>query len=210
MQTSLGIIAFGTEVILEEETGQTVSSVMYKEEDQLDRLLERLWQQDQIESCSKWTEEEMAVENHFMQTFQTDKTGRFIAKMPLKKDISDIGNSRGIALKRFIYLERRLERNPEVKLIYSEKMREMIQLGHLVLATERPKEKELVYYLPHHCIPKHNRIVYDASCKSDKGISVNDIQMLGPKLQKDLYETVMRFRRHKVAITPTSKRCSTK
>ena len=71
-----------------------------------------------------------------------------------------------------------------MKTIYVEKMREEIRLGHLALATEGPQEGQMVYYIPHHCIPKDNRIVYDASCKTDKGLSLNDIQLLGPKLQK--------------------------
>lgn len=68
------------------------------------------------------------------------------------------------------------------------------------MATEKPRIGEMVYYILHQCIPKDNRIVYDASCETDKGLSLFDIQMLGSKLQKDLHETIMRFRRHKIAI----------
>lgn len=40
----------------------------------------------------------------------------------------------------------------------------------------------------------------DASCHTDKGISLNDVQLLGPKLQMDMDDIVMRFRRHRLAI----------
>lgn len=58
METLFGIIALGTEDILDENTGQNISSVAYKERDQLDKLLERLWLQDQIEPFSKLSAEE--------------------------------------------------------------------------------------------------------------------------------------------------------
>lgn len=67
------------------------------------------------------------------------------------------------------------------------------------LATGKPKPGELVNYIPHHYITKKFRVVFDASCKTDRGISFNDIQMLGEKLQRDLHEIIMRFRRHSVA-----------
>ncbi|RYE21664.1 MAG: hypothetical protein EOP45_09265 [Sphingobacteriaceae bacterium] len=49
-------------------------------------------------------------------------------------------------------------------------------------------------------------MVNDASCNTDRGICLNDIQLLGPKLQRDLHETVMRLRRHKVAVCPDIKK----
>ncbi|XP_055918311.1 uncharacterized protein LOC129950394 [Eupeodes corollae] len=197
IETTLGIVVFGEEG--DETTGQPISCIQYKKEDQLDKLLERLWQQDQIRAGSKYSEEALA-EKHFKETHRRDESGRFIVKIPIKEEIKELGSSREIALRRFFYLEKRLEKHPEIRKIYIEKMREEIQLGHLAEAKERPKQGEMVYYIPHHCIPKDNRIVYDASCKTDNGISLNDIQMLGPKMQKDLQETIMRFRRHRIAI----------
>lgn len=135
-----------------------------------------------------------------METHKRDKTGRFVVEMMLNGDIKDIGSSREIALRRFMYLERRLIKNPEIREVYVNEMREYIQVGDMVLANARPQIGDLVYYIPHHCVPKDNRIVYDASCKTDKGISLNDIQLKGAKLQNDLFVTIMRFRRHKIAI----------
>lgn len=200
MDTSIGIIIFGTySTNIDFETGQSLSAIEYDEEIQLDHLLERLWRMDDIPIAPKWTKEERKVEKHFMDNFKRNQDGRFVVKMPLK-EIDSFGSSREIALRRFCYLERKLEKDQEMKSIYVEKMRESIELDHMVLADQNPIAGDLVYYIPHHCIPKDNRIVYDASCKTDLGMSLNDIQLLGPKLQKDLFETIMRFRRHKIAI----------
>lgn len=200
MDTFYGIIIFGAHKENHDQNGRVFSAIQYNESEQLDKLLKRLWEGDQIENCSPYTEEELQVEKHFLETHFRDETGRFVAKLPIKENISDIGSSKEIAWRRFIIGERKRMKNPRLQSVYVEKMREMIHKKHLVLATEKAKPGELQYYIPHHSIKKDDRIVYDASCKTDKGISLNDIQLLGPKLQKDLHEIIMRFRRHKVAI----------
>lgn len=201
MNTKIGIIVFGEELdeCLDRD-GNVLTAIEYKEDVQLDKLLERLWQQDLVPTVRKLSKEEMAVELHYVNNLKRDKNGRFIVKIPLKGNIADLGNSKEIARRRFMFLERKLEKNPEQREAYIEKMRESIRLGHLTLATDEPKPGEIVYYIPHHNVPKDNRVVYDASCKTDRGISLNDIQMVGPKLQRDLFETIMRFRRHRIAV----------
>lgn len=135
-----------------------------------------------------------------METHYRDSTGRFVATLPIKNNVTDIGYSREIARRRFLYGESKRMKNPELQAAYSKQINDMIKAGYLVLATERPRPGELAYYLPHHSIKKDNRIVYDGSCKTDTGVSLNDVLMLGPKLQRDLHETIMRFRRHKIAV----------
>ena len=48
---------------------------------------------------------------------------------------------------------------------------------------------------------KRFRIVYDGTCKSDKGLSLNDVQLIGERLQDELVTLMMRFRCHAVAIS---------
>lgn len=57
----------------------------------------------------------------------------------------------------------------------------------------------MAYYIPHHAVKYKHRIVHDASCKTSNGQSLNDIVMTGPKLQFDLIDQIMRFRRHQIA-----------
>ena len=65
------------------------------------------------------------------------------------------------------------------------------------------KQGDMVYYIPHHAVStaKKFRIVYDASCKTTSGLSLNEAKFIGPKLQRNLYEILMRFRRHRIAIS---------
>lgn len=63
MDTLFGIIVFGAQWDkIDENTGQVMSVIQYNESQQLDRLLERLWQEDQVKTLSPFTEEEIQAE----------------------------------------------------------------------------------------------------------------------------------------------------
>ncbi|XP_055909270.1 uncharacterized protein LOC129944103 [Eupeodes corollae] len=63
------------------------------------------------------------------------------------------------------------------------------------------------YFLPHHAVMKEFssttklRIVFDASCKTSDGTSLNDHLFIGPRLQDDIFDHISRFRKHKIAFT---------
>lgn len=171
-------------------------------EEKLNKMIERLWEMDSTGTESKRTKEQEMVENHFMDTHRRDSSGRFVIFIPFKPNVHDIGSSRQVALRRFMYTEKKLEAEPQLKEFYVNQMREEIRTGHMQEVTRPPKAGHICYYIPHHCvaIDKKPRIVYDASCKTNKGISLNDVQMLGEKLQPDLHETAMRLRKFKYAV----------
>lgn len=63
------------------------------------------------------------------------------------------------------------------------------------------------FYLPHHPDFKETsattklRVVFDGSCKSDSGISLNDILLVGPVVQSDLISILLKFRTFKYVFT---------
>lgn len=63
------------------------------------------------------------------------------------------------------------------------------------------------YYSPNHCVLKTDllitkvRVVFDESCKTSLGTSLNDKLMVGPKIQEDIFNILLRFRKNKVAFT---------
>lgn len=63
------------------------------------------------------------------------------------------------------------------------------------------------YYLPHHPVLKPTssstklRVVFDASIKSSSGLSLNNILLIGPTVQDDLFAIISRFRLHKYVMT---------
>jgi len=61
--------------------------------------------------------------------------------------------------------------------------------------------------MPHHGVVKESssttnlRVVFDASAKTSTGYSLNDCLMVGPKVQEDLVNILMRFRLHHVCFS---------
>ncbi|XP_052755148.1 uncharacterized protein LOC128201625 [Galleria mellonella] len=59
------------------------------------------------------------------------------------------------------------------------------------------------YFLPHHGVYREHssttklRVVFDASAATSSGVSLNDIQQVGPPLQRDLVDILLRFRQHR-------------
>lgn len=66
---------------------------------------------------------------------------------------------------------------------------------------------KLKYYLPHHCELKPDStttkllVIFNASCKTDKMISLNSIMHSRPTLQEDLFNILLRFRKHRYVFT---------
>lgn len=169
--------------------------------------LARFWE---VESChiqSTHSVEEAECEEFFARTTEQEASGRFIVALPTKPSvISRLGNSKDIADRRFYSLERRLNASPTLKQAYSAFIDEYVQLGHMKLIEDSQPEPKPSYYLPHHCIVRPDsittklRVVFDASCSTDSGVSLNDALLVGPVIQDDLLTIVLRFRMPRFAV----------
>jgi len=84
-------------------------------------------------------------------------------------------------------------------------MQEYEDLGHMNQTIEDASSAEEWCYLPHHAVFKSSssttrtRIVFDGSCHSSNGLSLNDTLLVGPTVQQDLYSIVLRFRTYQIA-----------
>lgn len=178
-------------------------------EDDISNQIERFWNIEEL-ACDRnqrsFTGEEAICEQLFMDTVKRDDHGRFIVQLPTRPKISELGSSKETAMKRFYQLEKRLSRNKELRNMYCKFMREYEDLNHMQLV-DPDTIQEPNYYIPHHCVFKDDstttklRVVFDASCKTDNNISLNDCLMNGPVVQEDLFSIVIRFRKHLYAMT---------
>lgn len=55
------------------------------------------------------------------------------------------------------------------------------------------------YYIPHHAVIEKFRVVFNGSAKTTTGVSLNDVQLVGPTIQESLLNIIFRFRRNKIA-----------
>jgi transposase InsO family protein len=176
--------------------------------DRVDEQLQRFWTLEECPAKPPMTTEEAACETHFKDNFRRADNGRFVVKLPVKYNIEELGESKEIATRRFLSLERRLAKDPARKEHYVSFMREYEELEHMQLVEEQQEDtSQRDYYLPHHCVIKESstttklRVVFDASCNTTSGISLNDALMVGPTIQDDLFSIIVRFRRHQYVIT---------
>ena len=62
------------------------------------------------------------------------------------------------AKQRFLYLEKRLQANPELYKKYRLFIKEFSDMEHLEIVPRNELNSEIVYYLPHHCVFKEDSI----------------------------------------------------
>ncbi|XP_055588800.1 uncharacterized protein LOC129741119 [Uranotaenia lowii] len=173
---------------------------------EIQEQLTKFWELESCRSTSTQSVEESTCEELFAETTTRDCDGKFVVSLP-KRDhvIRQLGESRNVALRRFFSVEKQFESNSEKKSAYTAFMEEYISLGHM-REVSNPDEASPVYYLPHHAVYKPDssttklRVVFDASCKTTTGVSLNDGLLVGPVVQEDLLSIVLRFRLHRVAV----------
>ena len=101
-------------------------------------------------------------------------------------------------------MEGRLKKDPDVAASYNNTLETCVTKGYVkkVQPSEIPKSK---WYLPHFPIVKPDRqttktrIVFDAAARY-KDVALNDFINPSPKLQNDLVNVLLRFRRYPVAL----------
>ncbi|XP_063590241.1 uncharacterized protein LOC134767126 [Penaeus indicus] len=135
---------------------------------------------------------------------------RYEVGLPWKSDEckKNLRNNEGLARKRLEGLQRKLDKDPQLKKQYSEVFTGYEEEG---IIEEVPSNEVLssqpTYYMPHRPVVKESsastkiRLVFDASAASYNGISLNDCLESGPSLNPDLVKVLIRFRRWKVALT---------
>lgn len=171
----------------------------------IDNKIVKFWEIEEVNNkINNLSESEKYCERFFQDTTKRDKNGRFIVRIPFNNKVELLGDSQNMALKRFLSLEQKLNKNVNLKSEYVLFMNEYEELGHM---SETKDTEGMGYYLPHHAIIKSSsittkcRVVFDASAKTTSGYSLNDVQHIGPTLQQDVFSILTRFRTYKYVMT---------
>ena len=124
--------------------------------------------------------------------------------IPWNCDDPDLPSSYKMALQRLQNTEKRLKRIPEVSKAYSDCIQRYVKKGYVtkVPAAHHSNTKWFLLHFPVLRPDKDTtktRIVFNAAAKV-KGVSLNDKVYQGPKLQRDLFDVLLRFRRYPIAV----------
>ena len=172
--------------------------------EEIDLILRRFWE---IEAFHK-DEPVLGVEDRTIlnntQKFLKFVEGRYQVAIPWKKNTTLPQNNYAMALQRLEGTEHRLLKSPEIARTYIDCIEQYTLKGYIrkVPKEDRPTAR---WFLPHFPIVRPDRtttkthIVFDASARY-QGVSLNDVICQGPKLQRDLFHVLLRFRKNPVAM----------
>ncbi|XP_062710660.1 uncharacterized protein LOC134288796 [Aedes albopictus] len=149
--------------------------------EEIHEQLSRFWELESCRTKSCLSIEESTCESIFEQTTTRGPDGKFRVVLPKKEyALKQLGESKAIATKRFMGLERRLNANPEMKALYTEFIHEYLLMGHMRKVRDDEEEPKHSYYLPHHAVLKPDSTT--------------------TKLRSDLLSILIRFRLQQYAI----------
>ncbi|XP_044757673.1 uncharacterized protein LOC123315852 [Coccinella septempunctata] len=168
----------------------------------LDNIVKKFWEMENVPTVVISSPEDERCERHFLENCRRDENGRYIVSLPFRDNLvkPSFPEMRDHAVSRFYSLEKRLLKDPNLYLQYSDVMQEYLSLGHMELVHNTETLTSGVYYLPHHCVIKADnittklRVVFNASAKYAGNKSLNECLMIGSKLQKDIARLLINFR----------------
>lgn len=213
--TKLGWIVSGSSAKLNRAT--VALSAVQTTTDSIDQSLRLFWEIENIPTAQALEVDDQRCVDLYDETKSRGSDGRYTVSLPFRMHSStNLGCSRDAALSRFLQLERRFRKQPELQQQYCKAIQDYLNLGHLQKAGSLESDHAMqdsdgkIYYkcsyLPHHGVIKESssttrlRVVFDASAKSQNGVSLNDCLLSGPVIQGSLMTLLMRWRRFPVVM----------
>ncbi|KAI5735347.1 hypothetical protein M8J77_017205 [Diaphorina citri] len=204
IESELGDIVMGKLPVLS-NPGNEDRLCAFVEFPPLESIVQRFWTLEEVPTPKSLCAEDKECEEIFCDTFKRRDDGRYSVSLPFKSDLTLLGDSYKIAEKRFLNLERKLASNPEVKEQYRSAITAYMKDEHAVLSDYDPNATQ--FFMPHHAVYRPDktttkvRVVFDLSCATNNGISLNSLLHTGPTLYNDKFELLLKFRMFPVACT---------
>ncbi|XP_050532284.1 uncharacterized protein LOC126900516 [Daktulosphaira vitifoliae] len=158
----------------------------------LDTTLKKFWDLEEIPFTRHLSPDDKMAEQIYQKTTTRIKGGQFMVTIPFRTLRPILGDSKSMALRRFKFLEARLNNNQTLRDQYVDFMKDYLTTGHMELVPLTEIANAHTYYIPHHCVLRPDskttklRVVFNASARTSAGLSLNESMYTGPKLQPDI------------------------
>ena len=93
--------------------------------------LTRFWEIEEGPQVRRLSESDAVCEEHFRRHTTRNSDGRYIVALPFNNKKHQLGEYKTQAEKRLLSLERKLQKNPELRRRYHAVLQEYLDLGHL-------------------------------------------------------------------------------
>ena len=170
--------------------------------------LDRFWS---LEETGSTLNDSQSKDSTFLCHYQSTcisqaPDGTYTVKFPWRPNRPYLPSNFNICQKRTKALIGRLAESPALLHFYNEIIGDQEGRGFIEKVPTSPNTQSTnIHYLPHHPVHKDSvttpiRIVYDCSCRKDKGsANLNDCLLVGPPFLNDLCSIILRFRSHAYA-----------
>lgn len=174
------------------------------ETDSLHELVKSSFSMDEAgvssQKLSRSKEDERALQ--LLEKYSIVNDNRWETGLLWRDEQVILPESRKNALLRLIILEKKLDKNPDLRQRYNEIIGEYLDKKFLRKCEKTDMTPQRLWYLPHFPVlyplkPGKVRIVFDAAAKSN-GLSLNDYLMPGPDFLQSLIGVLFKFRHGKI------------
>ena len=175
------------------------------DEPELDELVQQFWRIES-EGIQPDSKPSSPLDQKFFQIMKDSinfNGQRFEIKLPWKEN-SNSENNYFSALSQVKSLNRRLERNPQLRDNYMKTLQTDLEKNYIKPVEMQDPLPDRIWYLPHHPVENPNkpgkvRRVANAASKF-RGKSLNSNLLTGPELLNSLLGVLMRFRENQIAV----------
>ncbi|XP_046602602.1 uncharacterized protein LOC107219039 [Neodiprion lecontei] len=204
-KTIFGWILSGTTSASNASTNTTVSHHC-STKDSLSSMVRRFWEQEELPNAPpSLTSDERICEETYATGHSRAPEGRYIVRLPTSSRTMDLSDTRRAAERSLNYTFKRFRHNKGLEPHYHEFMSTYEAIKHMEVA-ERPKPTSNVCYLPHREVWRESstttplRVVFNGSCLTHQGISLNHFLLKGENLLPALSDVLLRWRTHRFVI----------
>jgi len=181
-----------------------IHTYFIKDEADISCTLRKFWEVEEVTS----TDRPLSTDDHRLMKQAIDgleeTNGRYSVTIPWKKIPPILPNNYAMAMKRLENTEQRLSKIPDIEDSYCATIRQYENKGY-IRKIKADEAADNSWFLPHFAVIRPDksttktRIVFDASA-TFSGSSLNQTIHQGPKLQKELTDVLLRFRKKRVAL----------
>lgn len=175
--------------------------------------VERLWRAEHFgkgDLESTLSADEASAVEQFDSSVSLSE-GSYTVAVPKKPTISSLVNNKSSALKRLKSKVANLQKDAATYERYDREIRAFTEEGHAVevlgVDLNSPDESDGTFYIPHHQVITKTaekdkwRIVFDCSSHCRGTSSLNDHLLVGPNLNPDVLDLLLKFRLHPVVVS---------
>ena len=204
--TPLGWTALGPAALKGSSCTEAMDVHLCEFED-LNALVQAQWKLDSLGITDDNLKQESAEEKAAVKILDKSlmfKDGRYFAPMLWKNNSPTLVNNFEAVERRTNNMERRISKNNDLFESCKQVIRSYVQKGY-IYEIAYDKRFERAFYIPYFPIVKKDRattkcrLVFDCAAKY-LGSSLNDQIVTGPKLQNDIIDVMLRFRRYRYAV----------